>query len=129
MRTYAINALGPLRVTEALLPALRRARNAKIVHITSGMGSISDNGSGGFYAYRMSKAALNMVTAKQAQAFADDGVTVITMHPGWLRTDMGGMSADLDPDDAARQILATIERLTHDQSGQFLRWDGTVHPW
>ena len=51
------------------------------------------------------------------------------MHPGWLRTDMGGPNAALDPDDAARQIYATVESLTPDQNGQFLRWDGTVHPW
>ena len=124
-----VNVTGPLLLVERLSENLRASKGT-VVNISSQIGSLAiAHKMSRDVSYAASKAALNMVTAKQAQAFADDGVIVITMHPGWLRTDMGGTSADLDPDDAAQQILATIERLTHDQSGQFLRWDGTVHPW
>ena len=124
-----VNVTAPLLLVERLSEKLR-ASGGTVVNISSQIGSLAiAHKMSRDVSYAASKAALNLVTAKQAQAFADDGVTVITMHPGWLRTDMGGTGADLDPDDAARQILATIERLTHDQSGQFLRWDGTVHPW
>lgn len=124
-----VNVTGPLMLVERLTPALRKA-NGTIVNISSQIGSLTiAMQMSTDVSYAASKAALNMVTAKQAQAFAREGVTAITMHPGWLRTDMGGTSADLDPDDAATQILAVAEGITHDNNGQFFRWDGTIHPW
>ena len=124
-----VNVTGPLLLVERLTEKLR-ASEGTVVNISSQIGSLAiAHQMSRDVSYAASKAALNMVTAKQAQAFAAGGVTVITMHPGWLRTDMGGPNAALDPDDAARQIYATIEGLTPAQNGQFLRWDGTVHPW
>ncbi len=124
-----VNVTGPLLLVERLSDKLR-ASEGTVVNISSQIGSLAiAHTMSRDVSYAASKAALNMVTANQAQAFAADGVTVITMHPGWLRTDMGGPNAALDPDDAARQIYATIEGLTPAQNGQFLRWDGTVHPW
>lgn len=124
-----VNVTGPLLLVERLSGKLR-ASEGTVVNISSQIGSLAiAHTMSRDVSYAASKAALNMVTAKQAQAFAADGVTVITMHPGWLRTDMGGPNAALDPDDTARQIYATIEGLTPAQNGQFLRWDGTVHPW
>lgn len=124
-----VNVTGPLLLVERLSAALRAAQGT-VVNISSQIGSLAiAQQMSRDVSYAASKAALNMVTAKQAQAFADQGVTVITMHPGWLRTDMGGPSADLDPNEAAKQILATVESLTPEQNGQFLRWNGTVHPW
>jgi NAD(P)-dependent dehydrogenase (short-subunit alcohol dehydrogenase family) len=79
--------------------------------------------------YTSSKAALNMITVKLAMRLRDEGVIAIALHPGFLRTDMGGAGADLDPAEAAALIVALIDRLSVEQSGQFLRWNGTVHPW
>jgi NAD(P)-dependent dehydrogenase (short-subunit alcohol dehydrogenase family) len=126
---FRVNVTGPIMLVQGLAESLRSAKGT-VVNISSQVGSM-DVGQrvGRDVAYNASKAALNMVTIKQAAAFADDGVTVISMHPGWLRTEMGGSSADLDPTEAAATILSTVSALTPSQSGQFLRWDGTVHPW
>ena len=79
--------------------------------------------------YTASKAALNMITVKLAMRLRGDGLIAVAMHPGFLRTDMGGAGADLHPADAAASIVSVIDGLTTEQSGSFLRWDGTVHPW
>jgi NAD(P)-dependent dehydrogenase (short-subunit alcohol dehydrogenase family) len=124
-----VNVTAPLLLVERLGSALLASKGT-VVNISSQIGSLTIAQSmSRDVSYAASKAALNMVTAKQAQLFAGRGVTAITLHPGWLRTDMGGTSADLDPNDAAIQILATVEALTHDQNGHFLRYDGTTHPW
>ena len=70
-----------------------------------------------------------MVTLKQSQVLRDRGITVIALHPGWLRSDMGSDRADLDPADAAASIVRVVDGLTLDQTGTFLRWDGSTHPW
>jgi NAD(P)-dependent dehydrogenase (short-subunit alcohol dehydrogenase family) len=124
-----VNVTGPLLLVERLSGALRAARGT-VVNISSQIGSFEvAQKIGRDVSYAASKTALNMVTLKQAQAMVSDGVIVIALHPGWLRTDMGGAAADLDPSDAAKQIVATIEGLTPAHNGSFLRWDGTVHPW
>ncbi len=124
-----INVTGPLLLVEGLARNLRSA-TGKVVNISSQVGSFEvAQRIGRDVAYATSKAALNMVTVKQSQAFLADGVVVIAMHPGWLRTDMGGSTADLDPDDAASIIVGTVDALTVGQTGHFLRWDGTHHPW
>lgn len=124
-----VNVTAPLLLVERLSDALLASKGT-VVNISSQIGSLTIAQSmSRDVSYAASKAALNMVTAKQAQLFAGRGVIAITLHPGWLRTDMGGMSADFDPNDAASQILATVESLTHDQNGHFLRYDGTTHPW
>jgi NAD(P)-dependent dehydrogenase (short-subunit alcohol dehydrogenase family) len=124
-----INVTGPLMLVEALAPNLRSAKG-KVVNISSQIASFEvAQRIGRDVAYAASKTALNMVTLKQSQALAPDGVVVVMMHPGWLKTDMGGATADLDPKDAAKSIAATIGSLTTEQAGHFLRWDGTTHPW
>ena len=124
-----VNVTAPLLLVERLSDALL-ASAGTVVNISSQIGSLTiAHTMSRDVSYAASKAALNMVTAKQAQLFAGRGVTAITLHPGWLRTDMGGTAADLDPNDAASQILATLEALTHAQNGHFLRYDGTTHPW
>lgn len=120
LRTFDTNTLGPLRVSAALLPHLRRAPTRKIVHISSGMGSISDNTSGGAYGYRMSKAALNMACRSMANDLRGDGFKVIAMNPGWVRTDMGGPGAPEDVGSSVRQMMERIEGLTAEQSGTFV---------
>jgi NAD(P)-dependent dehydrogenase (short-subunit alcohol dehydrogenase family) len=79
--------------------------------------------------YAISKAALNMITVKLAARLGDDGIVVVAVHPGYLRTAMGSPGAPMEPADAASQIADLVEGLTLEQSGSFLRWDGTIHPW
>jgi NAD(P)-dependent dehydrogenase (short-subunit alcohol dehydrogenase family) len=129
MRTYQINALGPLRVTRALLPHLRRGVTRKMLHLTSGMGSIGDNTSGGWYGYRMAKAALNMASRSLAIDLRDDGIASAVINPGWVQTDMGGASAPTPVVDSVRGILTCLDQLTLETSGSFLNWKGGTYPW
>ena len=124
-----VNTVGPMLLTRALVANLKIAAG-KVVNISSQVGSMAvGRTTGRDVSYVASKAALNMVTLKFAQLLTPDGVTVASMHPGWLRTEMGGSSATLDPADAAKQIVATIAGLTVDRSPAFVQWDGSDHPW
>ncbi len=126
---FRVNVTGPIMLVQGLAGSLRAAKGT-VINVSSQVGSFDVGKTvGRDVAYNSSKSALNMVTLKQAAAFANDGVTVIALHPGWLRTEMGGSSADLDPAEAAATIVSTVSALTPSQSGQFLRWDGTTHPW
>jgi NAD(P)-dependent dehydrogenase (short-subunit alcohol dehydrogenase family) len=128
VRTYRVNALGPLRVTLALLPNLKAARG-KVIHVTSGMGSIADNKSGSFYAYRMSKAALNMMSRTLAMDLRGAGVASAVINPGWVKTDMGGAGAPTPVEDSVRGMLREIDAFTLDNTGAFLDWKGRPYPW
>ena len=129
LRVYNVNALGPLRVTRALLPNLRAGIGRKVAHITSGMGSIGDNSSGGAYAYRMSKAALNMASKSLAIDLADDGIVSVVINPGWVQTDMGGAGAPLAVQDSAEAMMARFDELTPAHTGAFLNWRGGEYAW
>ncbi len=120
LATYSVNALGPLRVTRALLPQLRQGAGKKVLNVTSGMASIADNGSGGAYAYRMSKAALNMGTRSLAMDLAKEGFAVAVISPGWVKTDMGGKGASTEVDVSAKGILAKLDLLGPKTNGEFL---------
>lgn len=128
-KCYEVNVLGTLRVVEATLPHVKRGGRKTIVNISSKMGSIADNGSGGSYAYRMSKTALNMATKCLANELAGDGVTVVTMHPGWVQTDMGGANALIDTETSVSGLLSVIMKLTPEANGSFLEWNGNTIPW
>jgi len=128
-RTYAVNTIGPMRVTRALLPNLRRGEGKQIVSITSGLGSITNNDSGRFYGYRESKAGLNMFTRSLAAELAGEGFTCVVISPGWVRTDMGGPNATLSPEESIRGIRAVIARLTPDVTGTYWSYDGEQVPW
>ena len=127
--TYQANALGPLRMAIALRPHLRRGRDAKIVSITSGMASIGENTGGGSYAYRMSKAALNMMNRSLAVDLKRDKIASAVMNPGWVQTDMGGKGAPTTVTDSAAGILAQIDGLSLSTTGEFLRWQGGRTVW
>jgi NAD(P)-dependent dehydrogenase (short-subunit alcohol dehydrogenase family) len=130
MGQIRINTLGPMLVARGLVPALRRSERPRIVNISSQVGSmVVGSRIGRDVGYSASKAALNMVTIKLATRLRDDGIVAVALHPGFLRTDMGGPNADLDPADAAAQITDLIEGLTMEHSGTFLCWDGSPHPW
>jgi NAD(P)-dependent dehydrogenase (short-subunit alcohol dehydrogenase family) len=125
--TFAINTVGPMRMTRALLPNLKKGHSPKVVNITSLMGSIEDNGSGGSYAYRMSKTALNMFT----KTFSNDysGITAFVIHPGWVKTDMGGAGAPTSPEESAQGIHKVIDGATKKSSGHFYDFEGEELPW
>ena len=124
----AVNVLAPFGLTQALLPALRRARHARIVVVSSTMGQFTNGMSGGSLPYRLSKAAVNAFTLTAAADLGPDGILVNAMHPGWVRTDMGGRAATVEPDDAAKTALqlATID--AGGPTGRFWR-DGVEIPW
>ena len=128
LRAFDTNALGALRVVRALLAPLRAARG-KIVLLTSRMGSIGDNTQGRAYPYRMSKAALDMAGKNLALELAPDGVACVLVHPGWVRTDLGGPKAPLDADTAAAQIVALSDAITMEHTGRFLGPGGEEIPW
>ena len=127
--TYNVNALGPLRISTALLPHVRRGRVKKLVHITSGLGSIADNRSGGFYGYRMAKTALTMMSKNLAVELRSEGIASYVINPGWVQTDMGGKNAAITPAESVTGILRTIEAATLEQSGEFLDWKGGRYPY
>jgi NAD(P)-dependent dehydrogenase (short-subunit alcohol dehydrogenase family) len=122
-----VNALAPLRTVRALGDNLRRG--SKVALITSRMGSIGDNGSGGYYGYRMSKAALNAAGMSLARDLAPAGVAVAILHPGYVRTDMTDHQGNIGPDEAARLLVDRIDELTLAESGTFWHANGEVLPW
>lgn len=125
-----INATGPMIVTREVLPLLRRGENPMVINISSQLGSMEfAKGAGRDTAYCVSKAALNMLSVKSAAALKSDGIGVVTMHPGWVSTDMGGASAPLSPAQSAEAIQQTVNNLTMADSGRFINWDGSDHPW
>ncbi|MDO6748291.1 SDR family oxidoreductase [Gilvimarinus sp. 1_MG-2023] len=124
---FEINALAPLRVTDALAGQL--SSGAKVALITSRMGSITDNTSGGRYGYRMSKAALNAAGMSLAQDLKSRGVAVAILHPGLVGTEMIGGVGDITPDQAAERLMERINGLTLDNTGTFWHSNGEVLPW
>jgi len=128
-QVLAVNTIGPMRVTRALLPNLRLGSTKLIVSISSGLGSIADNTRGGYYGYRESKAALNMFNRSLAANLADEGFTCVVMSPGWVRTDMGGPEADLSPEESIAGMRSVIGGLAAKDNGTFQSWDGTIVAW
>lgn len=126
-RQFEVNTLGPLRVTEALLGHLNQG--ARIGIVTSRMGSVADNGSGGYYGYRASKAAVNAVGKSLAVDLAPRGIAVALLHPGYVATEMVGGKGDVSPEESARGLVARMDALTLERSGSFWHANGTPLPW
>ncbi|MEZ4385941.1 MAG: SDR family oxidoreductase [Nannocystaceae bacterium] len=126
-RQFEVNALGPLRLTAALRGRIRSG--GKVGIITSRMGSLSDNTSGGAYGYRMSKAAVNAAGVSLARDLAGAGIAVALLHPGWVRTDMTGGRGLIDPPEAAAGLLARLDALDLESSGGFWHSNGERLPW
>jgi NAD(P)-dependent dehydrogenase (short-subunit alcohol dehydrogenase family) len=124
-----VNTMGPLRVIEAFADHVARSTRKLIVTITSGMGSISDNKSGGSIAYRTSKAAVNMVIRTVALDLAPKGVTCVVVNPGWVKTDMGGPGATLTPADSIGAMRRLIEKIKPGDTGKFFNHDGREYAW
>jgi len=126
-KQFSVNALGPLRVTHALLPTLKEG--SKIVMMTSRMGSIGDNTSGSRYGYRMSKAALNIASVSLAHDLKPKGIAVAILHPGFVRTEMTGNNGLIDADESVRGLLERIDGLSLENSGTFWHSNGEILPW
>jgi NAD(P)-dependent dehydrogenase (short-subunit alcohol dehydrogenase family) len=124
---YRVNSLGPLLVTQALRGLM--GPGSKVGIVTSRMGSIADNTSGGSYGYRMSKAAVNAAGVSLARDLADSGIAVMLLHPGYVRTDMTGGSGQVDPAEAAAGLLARLDELDLAATGTFRHASGEHLPW
>jgi len=124
-----VNVMAPLKVTAVLAPNLAGSSLRIAVGISSLMGSIEDNTSGGSYIYRSSKAALHAVTRSLAIDLRSKKIIVCVLNPGWVRTDMGGSAAMLDPFESVAGMRDVISRLTLRESGYFFNYDGTELPW
>jgi NAD(P)-dependent dehydrogenase (short-subunit alcohol dehydrogenase family) len=123
-----VNLMGPVRICEALADNVAAGKEKKIVNVSSRMGSIAQAGTGG-YIYRTSKTALNMATRLLALDLQDRGISVITVHPGWVQTDMGGPNATLPPEESVSGLRALIERAASAMSGRFWNYDGEEISW
>ena len=123
--TFNINAIGPVMLIKYLADSLH---GSKIINITSGMGSISRTTSGDL-SYRMSKAALNMAGRNLHIEMKEHNTIIVQIHPGWVRTDMGGMNAAISTEESAKGIINSIENLTPNQSGTFFDYKGDQIPW
>ena len=126
--TLNVNTLGPLRIVHAFLPHLRRAKAAKIVTISSRMGSLSYAKSDRI-AYRASKAAVNKVMQGLAEDLRPEGIVAISVHPGWVQTDMAGSGADISVEESAAGLATLIDRLTLRETGSFFDWRGERVPF
>ena len=126
---FRINTIGPMHLTDALIPRIAAGKRKIVCAVTSLMGSIEDNSSGGYYAYRSSKAALNAVFKSLAIDLKPRGITSIVLHPGWVKTDMGGPNAPLEAPESVRGMRAVLAKLTIADTGRFYDYQGREMPW
>lgn len=129
MHAFLINTMAPLRMVQAFAPQITRSRQKTAVTISSKMGSITDNTTGGSYIYRTSKAAVNMIVKTLAIDLKSAGITSVALHPGWVKTDMGGPNALISPTESVSGMRNVINHLTLADSGKFIAYDGKVVPW
>jgi len=126
-KNFEVNTLGPMRVTKALLPLLLKSQNPKMVVISSKMGSIADNTSGGAYSYRISKAALNCFVGSFCIDFPN--IVSLALHPGWVQTDMGGAQGLINATESVSGLIEVITKSNLTQTGGFYAYDGRPIVW
>jgi NAD(P)-dependent dehydrogenase (short-subunit alcohol dehydrogenase family) len=129
LMAFQINAIAPYEMVKAFLPQIRKGNLRKIATLSSKMGSIDDNTSGGSYAYRSSKVAANMVMKSLSVDLVPEGIAVVTLHPGWVLTDMGGPNALIDTKTSVTGMRKVIEKLSLVNTGKFIAYDGKEIPW
>ncbi len=129
LNTFHVNAVGPIMVVQRFLCLLRGGDDAKVVNVSSQLGSLNRTTGKGHYSYNSSKAALNMLTRILAHDLRADGIVVVTTHPGWVQTRMGGEGAAITPDQSAAGLIALADRLTMDDTNKFYTWEGSEHSW
>ena len=127
MKVLEVNTVAPLMIVQELSELL--VDKSKVILMSSKMGSVEDNSSGGSYIYRSSKAGLNAVGKSLAIDLAERGISVVVCHPGWVQTDMGGSNASIDTKTSITGLREVIENLDLSRSGQFFNYDGAVIPW
>ena len=124
-----INAIAPILLTQLIIKNIRLGADKKLIYITSKMGSIDDNKGGGAYVYRSSKTALNAVVKSLSVDLENEAMTVALIHPGWVKTDMGGPNALIDKDTSVRGMTEVISNLDISSTGNFYNYDGSIIPW
>jgi len=129
MGILRVNVFGPMKMAEAFVEHVARSEQKKIVALTSVVGSMARNRSGGLYAYRSSKAALNSVMKSMAIDLRERGIIAVAVHPGWVRTEMGGPRAEIDAVASVAGIRRVIAGLAGEQAGRFLSYAGEELPW
>jgi len=125
---FKVMTIGPFRVVQTFLPNLKKAAAAKVMTVTSQLAA-STWPYGGTYAYSSAKAGVNKVMQTLALDLKGDRIAVSMIHPGWVKTDMGGAGADITPEESAAGIHAVIAGLSMDSTGRFFKWNGDIHPW
>lgn len=128
-KTFLINTIAPMQMMETFIDNVAASERRVIANMSSKMASIADNGSGGSYLYRSSKAALNAVTMSAARDLAGKGIAVVALHPGWVRTDMGGPNGEMSVEESATALRHNLNTLTVADSGRFIDIDGADIPW
>lgn len=126
---FNINAIAPVAMAEALKPNIMRSQMRKIMALSSELGSIAQNESGGMVVYRATKAALNAAYTSLAIDYKADGITIGLLHPGWVQTDMGGASAPIDVETSVTGMRKVIDAITLEDSGVFIDYQGNKLPW
>ncbi|MFK7863148.1 MAG: SDR family oxidoreductase [Pseudohongiellaceae bacterium] len=126
---FHVNSIAPVMLTQLLADNLSRGSLKKLVYLTSKMGSIEDNQGGGSYIYRSSKAALNAAVKSLAIDLSGEGFSVGLLHPGWVRTDMGGPNGLIDTNTSVSGLMEVIDQLNLKNSGSFFNYDGSIIPW
>jgi len=129
LEAFRINSLAPFKMAQAFAGQIEKGQIKKIINLTSKMGSIEDNTSGGSYIYRSSKTALNMIIKSLSFELAPRGISTIVIHPGWVQTDMGGPNGLINAQQSVSGMRKVIDKLTLADSGKFFAYDGKVIPW
>lgn len=127
-RTFEANTIGPTLLCRAFKSNLAASGNGKLINVSSQLAA-STWPFGGMYVYSSSKAALAKVTQILALDWKEEPISVAVMHPGWVKTDMGGPNADITADESAAGIISVIAGMTKEDSGKFFKWNGEIHPW
>ena len=126
---FLVNTMAPLKMAEEFIAQITQSSRKTIVTITSKMGSVADNGRGGSYIYRSSKSAVNMVIKSIAIDLKSNNIISVLLHPGWVRTDMGGPSGLISVEQSVSGMLSVIREVTSADSGKFIAYDGQIIPW
>lgn len=129
MMAFLVNTMAPMKIAESFVSHLERGQGKLIATVSSKMGSLDDNTSGGCYLYRSSKSAVNMVMKSLSLDLASRGIRAVVLHPGWVQTDMGGPNALIGAEESVRGMRRVLERATSKDSGRFLSYDGSEVPW
>ena len=128
-KVLEINTIAPLKLAETFYPQLLANQPGTIANLSSKVGSMTENTSGGGYIYRSSKAALNSVAKSLSNDLSPQGIISVALHPGWVQTEMGGPNAKITASESAQGLKAVIDSLTLERSGGFYNYDGSVIPW